>query len=157
MRTHTHTHLSLNNTTTTSSPPPPPQSVSNSRHMKTSNLYTWFSLWMMIGRRLAVVMTSQLGLAAVSESVQDGVSSVEGAANGCLHSASPRLQLRTILQYVSASAQRLHRHTHTHTQVSYSSWGGDDQYSKPSERLTCISSQTARRSATVMSSPQRND
>lgn len=49
-------------------------------------------------------------------------------------------------------------HTHTH-RLATEAWGveGIDHYLNQSERLTCMSSHTASRSATVMSWPQRND
>lgn len=54
---------------------------------------------------------SQLGFAAVSDAVQDGVSSVERLADGRLNSAPPALQLRTLLQDISAAPHRLHELT----------------------------------------------
>lgn len=100
------------------------------------NPHTSLSLWMMIGCRLAGVMTSQLGLVAVSESVQDGVSSVEGIADGRLNSAPPTLQLRTTLQDVSASTHGLLTDTHTHTVTGACGVGGlinisEDQTDRP--------------------------
>lgn len=61
--------------------------------------------------RPSVVM-SQLGSAAVSDGVQDSVSSVERLADSRLNSAPPTLQLSPLLQDVSAPCHRLQRETH---------------------------------------------
>lgn len=50
---------------------------------------------------------SQTGSAAVSEGIQDAVSFVKCLTDGRLDSTPPPLQLRTLLQDVSAPAQRL--------------------------------------------------
>lgn len=60
------------------------------------------------------LMMSQLGSAAVSDSEEDGVSSLEGLAGGRLDSAPPALQLRTRLQDVPASGRRLHTRSANH-------------------------------------------
>lgn len=53
------------------------------------------------------VMMSQFSFVALSDAVQDGVSSVKRLAQRRLHSAPPALQLRPILQDVPAATQRL--------------------------------------------------
>lgn len=53
------------------------------------------------------VMMSQFSFVALSDVVQDGVSSVKRLAQRRLHSAPPALQLRPILQDVPTAAQWL--------------------------------------------------
>lgn len=95
------------------------------------------------------VMMSKFGSAAVSDGVEDGVSPMEGVAHSRLDSGPPALQLGTLQQDITAAGRRLRRRD-----------GSLICSQKPrviqSQPLTCMSSQMASRSATVMSSPHRN-
>lgn len=99
----------------------------------------------------STLMMSQFGPVTVSDGEEDSMSLMEGVPDSCLYSAPPALQLRMLQQDITAAGRWLWTHVYNQSLIC-----SQKPHVIQSQPLTCMSSQTASRSATVMSSPHRN-